>query len=277
MFDRILIPLDGTLFAEAAVPYAELIPSRAVILIRIDPPSGGIQTPGWAEHADADIARMGERFARQGRHVERMVRFGPVAQTLIEEAAGADLVIIATRGFDVAARDRPGSIADEVARNGPVPTLLVRSGPEGVAGPPICRIVLPLDGSPEAEEAVDIGGAFASDLGIPVTLVRVLPPPPTNAGSRRTATETAMAYLSNIARRLRARDLAVEIHVCAGDAATCLVAELAPTDLVILASTNPAGHSPRRSESVSDTLVQFAPAAVLFAATPKTVRRVRCA
>ena len=40
MFDRILVPLDGTLLAEAAVPYAELIPSRAVPLLRIDRPSG---------------------------------------------------------------------------------------------------------------------------------------------------------------------------------------------------------------------------------------------
>ena len=37
MYDRILIPLDGSALAEAAVPVARLIPSRLVYLLNVEP------------------------------------------------------------------------------------------------------------------------------------------------------------------------------------------------------------------------------------------------
>lgn len=37
MYDRILVPLDGSDLAEAALPFAELIPSRHVRLLAVEP------------------------------------------------------------------------------------------------------------------------------------------------------------------------------------------------------------------------------------------------
>ena len=41
MYERILVPQDGSEVAEASVPFAELIPSRHVRLIQVEPIANG--------------------------------------------------------------------------------------------------------------------------------------------------------------------------------------------------------------------------------------------
>lgn len=51
------------------------------------------------------------------------------------------------------------------------------AAPHDSRSAPVARIVVPLDGSPLAEQALDYAFAFARALGIELRLVRVVPPP----------------------------------------------------------------------------------------------------
>ncbi len=69
-----------------------------------------------------------------------------------------------------------GSVADEVARSAEVPVLLVRPGEAGatVSGAPT-DLIVPLDGSTLAEQALPVVVALAKAFKAPVTLVRTVP------------------------------------------------------------------------------------------------------
>ena len=271
MFDRILVPLDGTPFAETAIPYAELIPSRAVILLHVFPPFGA-QHPAITRRAAVSMARCADRFARQGREVERLLLRGEVRQTLIAEAARADLIVMATHGRGVAERGRLGSTADWAARSGPRPTLLVRPDPAGRSAVAVARIVVPLDGSAFSETALEIAEELAGDLGVPISLVRGVAD--SVDGPEVSSPETAAdaVCLDGHVRRLHDRDVPASAHVLTGDIASSLIGELGPTDIVVIASRTPAGLERWLPKSTSEALVRLAHAPVLLVCPPPQPR-----
>jgi nucleotide-binding universal stress UspA family protein len=124
--------------------------------------------------------------------------------------AGADLVVMATHGRTGVARAVLGSVADAVVAAAPVPVLLVH--PQPAAGPPgdrqrapaAPRVLVALDGTPEAEAALAPAAALAAGLGARIELARVLtdtedgalPEGPSGSGA-------AAGYLEGAAGRLR--------------------------------------------------------------------------
>src|SRR5690349_12478940 len=83
MYDRILVPLDGSELAETALPFAELIPSRAVRLFAVEPLVGG-PDPARTDPASrwrgmepgAYLTEVAAPLERQGRSVECVVEAG---------------------------------------------------------------------------------------------------------------------------------------------------------------------------------------------------------
>jgi nucleotide-binding universal stress UspA family protein len=84
-----------------------------------------------------------------------------------------------THGRGPLARFWLGSVADELVRNSSVPLLLVRPGdhPVNLAREPVLkRILLPLDGSPLAEQILEPAIALGTLMDADYTLLRVLKP-----------------------------------------------------------------------------------------------------
>src|SRR5690348_16642040 len=102
MYDRIVVPLDGSELAETALPFAELIPSRDVRLLAVEPAAGG-QPPAserWRGMAVAAyLADVAAPLERQGRTVECVVETGMPAARIVAAAGDADLIVMATRGL----------------------------------------------------------------------------------------------------------------------------------------------------------------------------------
>lgn len=280
MYDRILVPLDGTTLAEAALPFAELIPSTLVYLLRVAPGAEGrangvARTPADRRALD-QLQVVGERFRRQGREVEAIVFAGDPAKRIVEAAADVDLIVMATHGRGAGRRALYGGVADEVARWAPVPTLVARGGERPVGGPPITRLVVPLDGSALAEEALPAAVELASVLGVAIHLVRVVTPSlmwealaggGTLVDGRSTlddAIADATSYLDEQCRRLRGRDLAVTRDVRSGAPVSELMASFAPGDLVVLSSHGRSGSQRWLIGSVAETLVREAAVPVLL-------------
>src|SRR5690606_15147517 len=104
-----------------------------------------------------------------------------------------------------------GSVTDKVIQQTNCPGLVVRAKDEAQAEktPRLQGIMLTLDGSELAEEAIPHAVAVAKALGIGVTLLRTVDPLgfdgefPTYAQLIDELREDAMSYLRDIAERLR--------------------------------------------------------------------------
>ena len=109
-------------------------------------------------------------------------RCGPRAAAAILDyaaEAGVDLIVMGTHGRSGAGRLLLGSVAEEVTRRAPCPVLVMRQLADGRNRPvPLVRhIVVPVDFSLPAEEALLAAGDVAVRYGARVTLLHVIEEP----------------------------------------------------------------------------------------------------
>jgi len=197
MLRSILVPLDGSTFAEHALTPALTLARRAVaplVLVAVSTPLAEAYVEGvyfdtielekeeMARHQDY-LQSVAERL-RQRATIPVVIRVehGEVAATLCKllEAGEADLVVMATHGRGALGRFWLGSVADEMIRHSPVPLMLVRPQQEEVEleqeyAPG--RVVLPLDGTKLAEQILEPAIAVVSLIpACEITLLRAIHP-----------------------------------------------------------------------------------------------------
>jgi nucleotide-binding universal stress UspA family protein len=103
---------------------------------------------------------------------------GPALARYVREL-GIDLVVMATHGRGGIRRAWLGSVADYLIHNLEVPVLLVRpreGGPLPDQPPGAGQILVPLDGSPLAEEALEAASELARTWDAELTLLQVVRP-----------------------------------------------------------------------------------------------------
>jgi nucleotide-binding universal stress UspA family protein len=190
MLNTILVPVDGSDFAERALPYAAMLARSAtarVVLLRVLPhraPGSATDELGAIQASldlDAGTMRAG------GLDVETMVqRIRPihaedVARAIIATAdeQGAGLIVMSTHGRSGFGRWLYGSVTDSVLRQTSTPILLVPPHAEQrqPTDQPI-RLLVPLDGSELAEEAILAAELWAETTDAEMILLRVVEPPP---------------------------------------------------------------------------------------------------
>lgn len=256
MFERILVPLDGSRRAEQAVPLAAKVARASggsIVLLQVIAPVpiaynrymsavsiGGLYGPaievpaemdqGAIDEAREEAKRYLEAIAAsselQGITVETTLIFGAVAASILAAAQSlhADLIVLCSRGYTGFKRWASGSEAQQVARESPVPVLILHEEADMPAslyqkGSPV-RLLVALDGSPLAEEALVPAAYLSAALSAPLQgalhlthVIRV----PTDyeygqvdsvAKARQQGTAEASAYLRNVEQRLRHGDLA---------------------------------------------------------------------
>ena len=144
---RILVPLDLLPAGEVKLPVAEE-QARAfgasLILLHILPEraASGDGGPTVEEsRARAYLGAIALRMRSEGIVAEPLVRFGPVAATVVEVAREhqADLIVIGSNVRGGLSRLFPGAIADEIVHNAPCPVLLVRPALESAPAMPVIR------------------------------------------------------------------------------------------------------------------------------------------
>ncbi len=189
----VLVPLDESPLAEAALPYAEALarPFRARLRLLgvVEQPESSVlgARPELRAHLET-IARQAlttylETTAQdlRGRGLEAAVhvRTGDPAPTIVAaaEEEPETIVVMATHGRGGIERWLIGSVADAVMRTATRPVLLVRPPEEGTerAAVALRRLMVPLDGSDLAQTALPLAGELARALGATLVLVRVEP------------------------------------------------------------------------------------------------------
>jgi nucleotide-binding universal stress UspA family protein len=269
-FDRILFPLDGSARAEAALRWAHLLPTREIRLLRVC-------QEGDAGHIAATdyLADVAARIIPAECTVETRVMHGGPAETIVAAAADADLIAMCTQGAGGGGRLFFGSVADEVARHAPVPTLLLRGGHDPISTAPLRRVVVPLDGSLAAEQALPLAVRLARMLETAVHLVTVAeildvedgeaPAPQRHNGTPEDPTspdETREAYVQRIAEALRKRGVSATAEVRAGVPARELLETVDVGDVLVL-TTHGRGAAQRwQIGSVAEKLSRQAAAPV---------------
>jgi nucleotide-binding universal stress UspA family protein len=286
MFERILVPLDGSQAAEIALAFVDLLPSRQVKLLQVVPDTGvplyGGTSAGeeWRTAQEAEaiayLSRVGMPLRRQGREIVTVTAFGDPADWIIAHGGDADLIVMTTHGRGTGGRTLFGSVADRVTRHAQTPILLVRAD-QGRAAAIVTRILVPLDGSDTAQEALPLAATLAGELGVPVHLVRVVDDDLVRASvvagaivaqayaqKAEALRREAAAELEAAARTLRDQGLDVSTEVLSGSPATALLDAIAPTDLVVMTTHGRGGIRRWLLGSVADKLVREATAPVLL-------------
>jgi nucleotide-binding universal stress UspA family protein len=196
LFRTVLVPLDGSPLAEEALPLALRIADKSGGSIRLalvhEPPAIPYDAPNArlvtsaekaVEQAEREYLRKMETRLREGGTQVSTVgpllgEIGPVLAEQVLEL-GADLVVMATHGRGGVQRVWLGSVADYLIRHVDVPVLLVRPGagstPATVASS-ATEILVPVDGSDLAEEALEPAAELARLWNLDLSLVRVLRP-----------------------------------------------------------------------------------------------------
>ena len=278
MYERILVPLDGSEAAEAALAYVALLPSQQVRLLAVESDQADLTAVCTAARdCKAYLEAVAARLREQGRDVDTLMAFGNPAKQIITLAAATDLVVMGSHGHGGVRRFVLGSVADEVARHASVPVMIVRRGPEVAPAVQLTRIVVPLDSSELAEQAVPVAAALAADLGVPVHLLRVLDLDALRATvqagihaaaaymrSQETLQRYAEEYLAEQAQELRNRDLTATSEVLTGSPAVTLLDAIRPDDLVVMTTHARGGVRRMLLGSVADKLVRAAVAPVLL-------------
>jgi nucleotide-binding universal stress UspA family protein len=145
MYQRIVVPVDGSDLAELAIPHAvelAMVTGADLHLVRVvDIVSGqpfgayvALEATGYAEALNAEaiesmdyLGMLQKRLSARGLSVTTETRRGPAAHELSQCAEPGDLIVMATHGRGGVRRWLIGSVAEEVLRHSPVPVLLVRA------------------------------------------------------------------------------------------------------------------------------------------------------
>src|SRR5579859_816485 len=206
MFQRILVPLDGSRLAEAALPVVErlapLFGSQVVLLHVLE--RGAPSTVHGERHftnvADAEryLQGLAATLARRGiavAHHAHDVPVGDVAESIAEHGPeeGADLIVLCTHGKGGVRDLLFGTIAQQVLQRGTTPVLLVRPGTEDGAPDKFDprTILVPLDATIDAEAALGPAEELARKLGGQLRLTMVV----ATAGTIRGSTAAAATML----------------------------------------------------------------------------------
>jgi nucleotide-binding universal stress UspA family protein len=256
MFTTLLVPVDGSELAERALPHAlALADSSGARLLLLRSAFGHVRPGGdparvrLAALAEAEgyLEELAARLRTPTRTIDTVAHYGDAADAIADEVTDKQvgLIVMSTHGRSGFGRWLFGSVADAVLRHATVPVLLI---------PPTCarvwghggarRIVVPLDGSPLAETALEPAVTFARHFDAALALVRVIATPYEPLAVEAAAytpvddeaeLAEARAYLETLAAPLRAAGLAVTARAEVGIPATSIATAATEEDAMLIA------------------------------------------
>ena len=146
MFERIIVPLDGSRLSAEAIPYAIEVGKRfdsEIIVVRVIlPDESSIISPAKSMEDNASMKDVDNVFnvkrylmnwaqslKTQGVKVSYEVTIGTPAKAIVElaQAQQASLIVMMSHGRGGFKRAIMGSVADEILRGSTVPVLIIRA------------------------------------------------------------------------------------------------------------------------------------------------------
>ena len=224
MYDRMIVPLDGSQLAEQVLPYVHVVSEGLkcpITLVRVFDVPAMIEGVSGATidrvanelRADADhyLERVKGTLVDVGTDVSVVGKQGDAASVIIEEAEkeSSTIVMISSHGRSGVTRWAMGSVAEKVLQATNNPLLIIRDqaaeGSALIEGDrnledwnallTVKNIIVTLDGSSISEQVIPHAMAFAKSLAVPLTPVRVSNSPSDDSENTE--------YLNNVVKRFR--------------------------------------------------------------------------
>lgn len=262
---RLLVALDGT--AEAETILAAIMPLVRItrvdlVLLRV------ASRREEVEEARAYLTRMEGALALHRVRAESEVDIGAPAPAILARLkdGGFDFAAMTTHGRRGIRRLLMGSVAETVVRSAEVPLIVNR--PDARIGD-WKRIVVPLDGSPTAEEVLGDVAALAGLTGATLHVINVaealVSAPGLEFAYSAVSLPDMKPYLRRVKERLTARGLNVEIEARIGFPAADVVRYASEIGAGLIAMTTHGRTGLRRvvMGSVAEHVFRTAPCAVL--------------
>ncbi|MCC6168573.1 MAG: universal stress protein [Caldilineaceae bacterium] len=264
MFQRVLIPLDGSALAEQVLAHVgqfvlptttELVLVRVLETMRYPPSRYGPVPMDLFDSVRRQYASYLEEMSIQPQaaqyRVVTVVAEGDAATEILKTAqnCGADLIAMTTRGRSGLKRWALGSVAEHVLEGASLPVLLVREQPGG-AHNRLQRIMVPLDGSALAEQVLPYAQWLAQTTGAKLLLLQVVddpevefsnaqwPPSATSSSPHEHGVALAQEYLQAVCDRLQAVGLTCHYKVLGGipHQSICQIAQRRRIDMVVMST-----------------------------------------
>ncbi|MCO5183543.1 MAG: universal stress protein [Anaerolineae bacterium] len=271
MFEKILVPLDGSKLAEFALHHACKLQPRELILLRVPVPQpvqlDVLAGYSWLPSDDKiDLARAeAADYLRDVVNqmmtpcpVRTLVSSGDEASVIIDsaESENVDLIVMSTHGYSGLTRWILGSVTERVLRQAPCPVLAVR---DDMA---LDNIIITVDGSQHAESAVVPGLEVARLLDGQVAFLYV-----TNERQH------AEAYVNQLTERHLNGPVVVSGSVLSGKPADAILehAENVAADLIVMATHGRTGLRRWVYGSVTEKVLRGAQSALMVVRVPSDV------
>jgi nucleotide-binding universal stress UspA family protein len=309
IYKHILVPLDGSELAEKAIqPALRVANSMAereggktgdgvrlvllrvvspVMLVAADPLLYDEMTRLNIDEAQAYLNTVLIALPAGDAQIETRVLSGPPADSIVlfAEDNQVDLIIMSSHGRTGSSRWVYGSVAEKVLHHAPCATVIIRSH-VSIEMFQNRKILVPLDGSPLAERALEPALSLAKAVDSDVILLRVVtgrdvvPEALTPTGdnldpeaNELTASERdeAEAYLQSIFRDRPNQHLFFDVQTTTGDIAEAIVAyvEKHHVDLIVMSSHGRSGLGRWLHGSVAEKVLRGADCATMIIRSPR--------
>jgi len=304
-FRTILIPLDGSALAEQAVKHALAIAGRysRITLLHVLRPSEPAQefVGGSAANARPNRERAPESWlasvekqigaVRPDIRVSVRIEVGDPAELIVRVANScmADLIAMLSKGsgFDDVQGDN--DVLARVQRSTHTTMLIVHPTAEraGVAAEGVRRLVVPLDGSETARQALHLAQDLARELHLPIHLMTVIDPlrdaalpftyrpetlPMIDQSSARRLLQTRQ-MLEQTGACLLLKGFSVSWEILEGSTVSSLVDGTCPGDTVVMTNHGRGGNTIWPLGSTADALCRRCPVPIVLVQTGGGARR----
>ncbi len=263
MFEKIIVPLDCSKLAEAALPYAEELGAKMqseIILLTVIGSADQEKLAGYYEYINKckeATSHYAGKYLVEGLKnlpdIKTVRRTGDPAKKIIEYAMDIDfpLIVMASHGQNGMSRWTVGSVADKVVRAGNTQAVMLIRANGSRADIRDKRLLkkalVPLDGSFRSEAVVPYICNIAIKLQMELTLLRVLTQ---NGNSEADATR----YLKDLCTKIRDMiDINIDYQVRQGSVADTIIdlADELTVDLVAMSTRGMNRNNPLSLGSVA--------------------------
>jgi nucleotide-binding universal stress UspA family protein len=289
MFKHLLIPLDGSRLAEAALPAASYLAQTlgaSVTLVHVierDPPHEVHGEPHLTDEKEAGayLEEVAARAFPPSLCVERHVHTDATSdiRSGIAMHVGefrADLIVMCTHGRGGLRSRLFGSVAQQVIALGVAPVLLLHPNQTSSSSPFACRrLLVPLDGDPDHEQGIRTASDLARVCGADLHLLMVVRTLGTLPGEKAVAARLlpgatlealelslrgAAEYLGQQVAQMQGIGLAASAEVQRGDPVHAIIqtARQVQADLIVLGTHGKTGLSAFWAESTAPRIADRA-------------------
>jgi len=248
MFEKIIVPLDCSKLAEAALPYAEELVAKMgseIVLLSVIGSEDHEKLANYYSYIkkiqDATTHYAGkyiENDTEKSYDVTTVRRTGDPAKKVIEYALEIDfpLIVMASHGQTGVSRWAVGSVADKVVRAGKTQAVMLIRANESRSDIRdkrlLKKVLVPLDGSFKSESVIPYICTIALKLQMELTLLQVL-------SRNGNSVADVKIYLDSVCNKVREMiDLNIDYKVCTGSVAETIIdlADELTVDLVAMST-----------------------------------------